>query len=100
VFKREHGRCAGQVFIAMSSREYKLLDSVRKAFREAIGEFNESHPHSQLARMRIDEQGVQVTRLRKNRIVIGDLTDERLNVYCEAGLAKARGIPFLLTFHI
>jgi len=26
------------------------------------------------------------------------LTDEKQNVYCEVGYAKARGIPFFLTF--
>jgi nucleoside 2-deoxyribosyltransferase len=32
------------------------------------------------------------------RLVIAHLTDEKQNVYCEVGYAKARGIPFFLTF--
>jgi hypothetical protein len=106
VFKRDHDRRAGQVFIAMSFRESKVLNGVQQAFEEAIQSFNESHPDSPLSPIRIDKQkGASYeipTRvfqeIDNSRLVIADLTDEKPNVYCEVGYAKAKGIPFFLTF--
>jgi hypothetical protein len=37
--------------------------------------------------------------IENSRLVIADLTDEKQSVYCEVGYAKARGVPFFLTFH-
>jgi nucleoside 2-deoxyribosyltransferase len=107
VFKRDFDKRAGQVFIAMSFRETKTLDGVQKAFEEAIQLFNNFHPNAPLAPMRIDKQGGEsyeiparvFQEIDNSRLVIADLTDERQNVYCEVGYAKARGIPFFLTFH-
>lgn len=106
VFKRDFDKRAGQVFIAMSFRESKTLDGVQKAFEEAIKLFNDAHPNSPLAPMRIDRQGGEsyeiparvFQEIDNSRLVIADLTDEKQNVYCEVGYAKARGIPFFLTF--
>jgi hypothetical protein len=106
VFKRDYDKRAGQVFIAMSFRESKVLASVQKAFEEAIQLFNESHPNAPLSPKRIDKQeGASYEiparvfqEIDESRLVIADLTDERQNVYCEVGYAKARGIPFFLTF--
>jgi nucleoside 2-deoxyribosyltransferase len=106
VFKRDFDKRAGQVFIAMSFRESKALEGVQKAFEEAITQFNESHPNSPLAPIRIDKQeGASYEiparvfqEIDQSRLVIADLTDEKQNVYCEVGYAKARGIPFFLTF--
>jgi nucleoside 2-deoxyribosyltransferase len=106
VFKRDFDRRAGQVFIAMSFHESKTLDGVQKAFEEAIQRFNDSHPNSCLSPMRIDKQeGASYEiparvfqEIDNSRLLIADLTDEKQNVYCEVGYAKARGIPFFLTF--
>jgi len=106
VFKRDYDKRAGQVFIAMSFRESKTLEGVQKAFEEAIQQFNDTHPHSPLSPMRIDKQdGASYEiparvfqEIDNSRLVIADLTDEKQNVYCEVGYAKARGIPFFLTF--
>jgi hypothetical protein len=106
LFKRDYDKRAGQVFIAMSFRESKTLEGVQKAFDEAIQQFNESHPNSHLSPMRIDkQQGASFEipahvfqEIDNSRLLIADLTDEKQNVYCEIGYAKARGIPFFLTF--
>lgn len=106
VFKRDFDKRAGQVFIAMSFREGRTLEGVLKAFEEAIAQFNVDHPNSQLAPTRIDKQeGASFEiparvfqEIDESRLVIADLTDEKPNVYCEVGYAKARGIPFFLTF--
>jgi nucleoside 2-deoxyribosyltransferase len=106
VFKRDFDKRAGQVFIAMSFRESKTLEGVLKAFEEAIDQFNTAHPNSPLAPMRIDGQSGAsyeiparvFQEIDNSRLVIADLTDEKPNVYCEVGYAKARGIPFFLTF--
>jgi nucleoside 2-deoxyribosyltransferase len=106
VFKRDFDKRAGQVFIAMSFRENKTLDGVQKALEEAIEQFNVSHLNSPLAPIRIDKQGGAsyeiparvFHEIDQSRLVIADLTDEKPNVYCEVGYAKARGIPFFLTF--
>ena len=107
IFKRDFDRRAGQVFIAMSFRESATLDGTQKAFEEAITLFNDSHPNTPLAPMRIDRQGGEsyeiparvFDEIDNSRLIIADLTDEKQNVYCEVGYAKARGIPFFLTFH-
>jgi hypothetical protein len=59
-----------------------------------------------LAPLRIDKQGGDsyesparvFQEIEQSRFVIADLTDEKQNVYCEVGYAKAKGIPFFLTF--
>jgi hypothetical protein len=107
VFKRDFDKRAGQVFIAMSFRESRILDSVYKAIEEAIDKFNDEHPNAQLSPKRIDKQpGASYEiparvfdEIDQSRLMIADLTDEKQNVYCEVGYAKARGIPFFLTFH-
>ncbi len=106
VFKRDHDKRAGQVFIAMSFRESKTLDATYKAMEEAIDQFNTGHPNAQLAPRRIDRyhgDSFEIPsrvfhEIDQSLIVIADLTDEKQNVYCEIGYAKARGIPFFLTF--
>jgi nucleoside 2-deoxyribosyltransferase len=90
----------------MSFRESKTLEGVLKAFEEAIAQFNAEHPNSPLSPTRIDKQeGASYEiparvfqEIDESRLVIADLTDEKPNVYCEVGYAKARGIPFFLTF--
>lgn len=107
VFKRDYDKRAGQIFIAMSFRESVTLDGVKKAFEEAIDQFNKTHSNSPLFPMRIDNQHGESYEIPSrvfgeiagSRLVIADLTDERPNVYCEIGYAKALGIPFILTFH-
>lgn len=107
VFKRDFEKRAGQVFIAMSFRESKTLEGVYKAIEEAIGQYNSAHPNAPLSPVRIDKQeGASYEiparvfhEIDQSRLIIADLTDERQNVYCEVGYAKARGIPFFLTFH-
>ena len=94
------------LFRSMSFREGKTLEGVLKAFEEAIAHFNVDHPNSLLAPTRIDKQeGASFEiparvfqEIDESRLVIADLTDEKPNVYCEVGYAKARGIPFFLTF--
>jgi nucleoside 2-deoxyribosyltransferase len=106
VFKRDFDKRAGQVFIAMSFRESKTLDAVYKAMEEAIDQFNSAHTNAKLAPKRIDKQhGASYEiparvfhEIDQSRLVIADLTDEKQNVYCEVGYAKARGVPFFLTF--
>lgn len=106
VFKGDFDQKAGQVFIAMSFRESKTLDGVYKAIEEAIDQFNSDHPDAQLSPKRIDkQQGASYEipsrvfhEIDQSRLVIADLTDEKQNVYCEVGYAKAKGIPFFLTF--
>jgi hypothetical protein len=106
VFKRDFDRRTGQVFVAMSFRKNRTLEAVYKAIQEAIAHFNAAHPNAPLSPVRIDKQGgvsyeipARVFReIDQSRLVIADLTDERQNVYCEVGYAKARGIPFFLTF--
>ena len=56
VFKRDFDKRAGQVFIAMSFRESKTLESVYKAIEEAISQYNMAHPNASLSPVRIDEQ--------------------------------------------
>jgi nucleoside 2-deoxyribosyltransferase len=95
------------VFIAMSFRESKTLDNVYKGITEAISQFNTDHPNAPLCPTRVDKySGASFEiparifqEIDKSRIVIADLTDEKQNVYCEVGYAKAMGIPFILTFH-
>jgi nucleoside 2-deoxyribosyltransferase len=107
VFERDYKKRAGQVFIAMSFRESKTLEGVQIAFEEAIEQFNKSHPNSPLDPKRIDKQAGAsyeipahvFKEIDNSRLVIADLTDEKPNVYCEVGYAKAREIPFILTFH-
>lgn len=106
VFRRDFEKRAGQVFIAMSFRESKLLDGVYAAIEEAIKLFNDTHINSPLSPIRIDkQQGVSYEiparvfrEIDQSRLIIADLTDEKQNVYCEIGYAKAKGIPFILTF--
>jgi len=106
VFKRDFDKRAGQVFIAMSFRESKTLDGVYLAIKEAIDAFNGTHPNAPLFPERIDKQlgeSIEIPtavfrEIDESRIVIADLTDEKQNVYCEIGYAKAKGIPFFLTF--
>jgi hypothetical protein len=106
VFKRDFDRRGGQVFIAMSFRDSRTLDRIHKAINEAIGQCNASHPNALLSPVRIDKQrGASYEiparvfqEIDHSRLVIADLTDEKQNVYCEVGYAKARGIPFLLLF--
>ena len=106
VFKRDFERRSGQVFIAMSFRESKTLDNVYKAIEESIGQFNTAHPDTPLSPLRIDKQAGAsydiparvFQEIDQSRLVIADLTDERQNIYCEVGYAKAKGIPFFLTF--
>lgn len=106
VFKRDYDRRAGQVFVAMSFRESKTLDAVYKAIEEAIAQFNAAHPNTPLTPVRVDKyQGdsfdipARVFQdIERSCLVIADLTDEKQNVYCEVGYAKARSIPFILTF--
>jgi nucleoside 2-deoxyribosyltransferase len=106
VFKREYDRRAGQVFVAMSFRESKTLDSTYKAIEEAITHFNAAHPNAPLTPVRVDKyQGESFSiparvfqDIERSCLVIADLTDEKQNVYCEVGYAKAKGIPFFLTF--
>ncbi len=106
VFKRDFDKRCGQIFIAMSFRESKTLDSVYKAIEEAIGQFNAGHPETPLSPVRIDKQhGASYEiparvfhEIDQSRLVIADLTDEKQNVYCEVGYAKAKGKPFFLTF--
>lgn len=106
VFKREFDRRAGQVFIAMSFRESAKLEGVYLAMKEAVDQFNVAHPNAPLDPIRIDKQhgasfeipGRVFQEIDESRLLIADLTDEKQNVYCEVGYAKARGIPFMLTF--
>ncbi|MBI4763060.1 MAG: hypothetical protein HY787_00440 [Deltaproteobacteria bacterium] len=106
VFKRDFDKKAGQVFIAMSFRESKTLESIYKAIEEAIEQYNEAHPNAPLSPMRIDKQDGPsyeiparvFNEIDQSRLVIADLTDEKQNVYCEVGYAKAKKIPFILTF--
>lgn len=106
VFKRDFDKRAGQVFIAMSFRESRALEGVYSAIKEAIDAFNLTHPNALLRPERIDKQhgesfeipSAVFREIDESRIVIADLTDERQNVYCEIGYAKAKGIPFFLTF--
>jgi nucleoside 2-deoxyribosyltransferase len=107
VFKRDYDRKARSVFIAMSFSEEQILKDVGKAIVEAIRLFNATHPNAPLAPVRVDEQKgasyeipARVFQdIDQSNLVIGDLTDERPNVYCEIGYAKSRGIPFILTFY-
>jgi hypothetical protein len=107
VFKRDFDKRAGQVFIAMSFRESKTLEGVYKAIEESIGRYNAAHPNAPLSPVRTDKQeGASYEiparvfhEIDQSRLVIADLSDEKQNVYCEVGYAKARGIPFFLTFH-
>jgi hypothetical protein len=107
VFKRDFDKRAGQVFIAMSFRDSKTLDDVYKGMEEAIDQFNSDHLNAQLSPKRIDkQQGASYeiparvfSEIDQSRLVIADLTEEKQNVYCEVGYAKARGVPFFLTFH-
>jgi hypothetical protein len=107
VFERDHERRARSVFIAMSFRDDQTLKDVGLAMREAIDQFNATHPNAPLTPIRVDEQrgasyeipGRVFQDIDESRLVIADLTDERPNVYCEVGYAKSRGIPFILTFH-
>jgi hypothetical protein len=106
VFKRDFDKRGGQVFIAMSFRESKTLESIYKAIEEAIGLYNKAHPNAPLSPMRIDKQDGPsyeiparvFNEIDQSRLIIADLTDEKQNVYCEVGYAKAKGIPFILTF--
>ncbi len=106
VFKRDYDRRAGQVFVAMSFRESKTLDAVYRAIQEAIGQFNDAHPNTPLNPIRVDKYHgdsfdipARVFQdIERSCLVIADLTDEKQNVYCEVGYAKAKNIPFLLTF--
>jgi len=107
VFKQDFDKRAGQVFIAMSFRDTRTLESVYKAIEEAIDQFNAAHPNAQLIPKRIDKQQGEsfniparvFQEIDQSRLVIADLTDEKQNVYCEIGYAKAKAIPFFLTFH-
>jgi hypothetical protein len=107
VFKRDFDKRAGQVFVAMSFRDSRTLKSVYKAIEEAIGQFSIDHPNAPLLPIRIDKQaGASFEiparifhEIDQSRLVIADITDEKQNVYCEVGYAKAKGIPFFLTFH-
>jgi hypothetical protein len=106
IFKRDFDKRAGQVFIAMSFRDSKTLKGVYKAIKEAIGQYNAAHPNTPLSPVRIDKQeGASYEiparvfhEIDQSRLVIADLSDEKQNVYCEVGYAKAKGIPFFLTF--
>jgi nucleoside 2-deoxyribosyltransferase len=90
----------------MSFRESKTLDSVYKAIEEAVEPFNTVHPNAPLSPIRLDRQAGAsfeipariFQEIDQSRLVIADLTDEKQDVFCEVGYAKAKGIPFFLTF--
>jgi hypothetical protein len=101
VFKKDYESRARSVFIAMPFRDNQTLRDVRRAMDEAIEQFNADYPKAPLAPIRVDaHKGASYEiparvfqEIDQSSLMIADLTDERPNVYCEAGYAKSRGIP-------
>lgn len=106
VFKKWKESQPKIIFVACSFRDAEELKSVKQMIEEAIKGLQDKHPDIRIEQVRIDEQRGESFELSAeifNQIddadlVIADLTDEKQNVYCEVGYAKARGIPFILAF--
>jgi len=94
------------LFVACSFRKAEELEAVKKMIKEAIDKVTEKHPDIRVEAIRIDESKGESFKVPPKifkdidtaDLLIADLTDERPNVYCEVGYAKAKGIPFILTF--
>jgi len=107
VFYADFQSRAGQVFVALSFSEDKHIQEIGQAIDEALASFNASQPIPPLSVGRADKQlGASYEipawvfdEIRRSRLVIADLTEERPNVYMEVGYALSAGIPLILTFH-
>jgi nucleoside 2-deoxyribosyltransferase len=94
------------IFIACSFFDTPELNAMRIMIKEAIDKIKEKQPDINIIPVRVDEIKGESFDLSKeifdqidnSDLMIADLTGDRPNVYCEVGYAKARGIPFILSF--
>lgn len=106
IFKKWKENQPKTIFVACSFKDTKKFEAIRDMIKEAINKVKGEHPDLNIEHIRIDENRGETFELPSeifhqidnSGLVIADLTDERPNVYCEVGYAKARGIPFILTY--
>ena len=106
IFKKWKDSQPKIVFVACSFRKAEVVEAVKSMIKEAVNKVCEKHPDVRVEAIRIDESKGESFEVPPKifedidtaDLLIADLTDERPNVYCEVGYAKAKGIPFILTF--
>ena len=106
IFKKWKDNQPKIIFVACSFRKAEVLEAVKGMIKEAINKVVEKHPDIRVEAIRVDDNKGKSFEVPAKifadidaaGLLIADLTDERPNVYCEVGYAKAKDIPFILTF--
>lgn len=106
IFKKWKDNQPKNIFVACSLSSRQEMESVRNMIKEAIEKIKTDYPDINIQQIRIDEHHGEsfeltqklFTEIDAADLVIADLTEEKQNVYCEIGYAKAKNKRFILTY--
>ena len=106
IFRKWKENQPKNIFVSCSFRDTEELNAMKRMIMEAIDIIKQRHPDIKIEQVRIDESKGEAfelpaeifSQIDNSDLLIADLTDERPNVYCEVGYAKAKGMPFFLCF--